>query len=113
MTDTCRIYRPQEALLNPNTGELVDNETEIYNGKCRVKPVPSMRTGGELVGEAVVARQAPIISIPFSVTTVDTGDRIQVTASADGSVLAKTYLIQAVIVGTHATARRLICEALS
>jgi hypothetical protein len=113
MTDTCRIYRLGEATLNATTGALTEAETEIYNGKCRVRPVPSHRTGGELVGESVVARQAPIVAIPFSQTNVEPGDRIQVTASSDAALLTKRYLVQAVHIGTHATARRLICEALS
>lgn len=113
MQDTCRIYRLGEPTLNETTGTLAQTETDLYTGKCRIKPVPSMRTGGELVGESVVARQAPVISIPYSVTTVETGDRIQVTASTDGAALGKRYLIQAVLIGTHATARRFICEALS
>jgi hypothetical protein len=61
----------------------------------------------------VVPRQAPIIAIPFSETDVDAGDRVQITASSDAQLLAKRYLILGVQVGTHATARRLICEALS
>lgn len=113
MTDTCRIYSEGEPTLDENTGVLTPAETDIYTGKCRVKPVPSNRTGGELVGENVVARQAPVVSIPFAEVNVDTGHRIQFLTSADPALLQRRYLIQAVMVGTHATARRLICEALS
>lgn len=112
MTDTCRVYREGVGIFNPNTGALTDVETNIYTGRCRVKQVPGYKTGGELVGETVVPRTAPIVSIPFATTDVRAGDRIVIITSADASLVGRPLLIQAVHAGTHATARRLICEAL-
>lgn len=115
MTDTCQITRSDGTAptLNTVTGQLNDAPLVIYDGKCRVKPVPSNRTGGELVGETVVARQASIVSIPYTESDVNEGDRIEITASPDGQLAGQSFLIKTIMVGTHATARRFICEALS
>lgn len=115
MTDACTITRQSLAdpVLNTTTGELVDEPSVLYTGKCRVKPVPSNRTGGELVGETVVARQAAIISIPYAEGDMNEGDRIEVTDSPDTQLAGQHFLIKSIQVGTHATARRFICDTLS
>jgi len=114
MVDACRIYRVTAGALNTATGGLGDTELDLYSGPCRVKPVPSMRVGGENVGETLVARQAPIISVPMSVTNVSPGDRIEITSSSDAALTgSRRFLVRLVQAGTHITARRLVCEALS
>lgn len=115
MSDTCRITRLDgtSPVLDTTTGELVDSPSTIYEGKCRAKPVPTNRTGGERVGESVVAREATIISVPYAITGVQEGDRVELLTSADGQLLGEAFLIKAIQVGTHVTARRFICEALS
>lgn len=115
MTDTCIVTRQSllDPVLDTTTGELTDRPTLVYTGKCRVKPVPSNRTGGELVGETVVARQAAIVSIPYVQADLNEGDRIEITESPDGQLAGQHFLIKSIQVGTHATARRFICDALS
>jgi len=115
MTDTCTITRQalEDPVLDTTTGALVDQPTVIYTGMCRVKPVPSNRTGGELVGETVVARQAAIISIPYAEGDMNEGDHVEVTASPDTQLAGQHFLIKSIQVGTHATARRFICDTLS
>lgn len=112
MTDTCRVYREGTGTFDSTTGAITDAETTIYTGKCRVKQVPGFKTGGELVGETVVPRTAPIVSIPFSVFDVRAGDRVVLLNGTDASLLNRPLLIEAVHAGTHATARRLVCEGL-
>jgi hypothetical protein len=113
MTDTCRIYVRGTPTFDENTGQVTDDDDNVYEGKCRVKQVPGYKTGGELVGETVVPRTAPIIVIPHAVNGVRAGMRVEITASQDESLLGRPLLIQAVHAGTHATARRLICEGLN
>lgn len=114
MTDTCRIYRVGTGdTFNPTTGAITAGQTELYNGKCRVRQVPGYKTGGEEVGESIVPRTAPIVSIPHGENTILAGDRVEILTSADESLIGRPLLIQAVHAGTYATARRLICEGLN
>jgi hypothetical protein len=114
MVDTCRIYTMGiGGTFNPTTGEITDATTNVYTGKCRVKQVPGYKTGGELVGESVVPRTAPIITIPHEVNDVRAGMRVEVITSADESLIGRPLLIESVHAGTHATARRLVCQGLN
>lgn len=116
MTDACRVYVRAEGggTFDPATGTITDADTDIYVGKCRVKQVPGYKTGGELVGESVVPRTAPVIVVPFDGTEdIRPSMRVVVTASADAALVDRPLLIEAVLSGTHATARRLVCEGLS
>lgn len=114
MTDTCRIYSMGSGgTFDPVTGQITDATSTVYSGKCRVKQVPGFKTGGELVGESVVPRTAPIVTIPHSVTDVRAGMRVEILTSADPALIGRPLLIEAVHAGTHATARRLICEGLN
>jgi hypothetical protein len=114
MTDTCRVYRTGGiGVFDPDTGTVTGAETELYNGRCRVKQVPGYKTGGEEVGESIVPRTAPIISVPHGENAILAGDRVEILTSDDESLIGRPLIVQAVHAGTHATARRLICEGLN
>lgn len=114
MTDTCRVYRVGTGdTFDETTGQITVGETTLYNGKCRIRQVPGYKTGGEEVGESIVPRTAPIISIPHGENEILAGDRVAILTSDDESLVGRPLLVQAVHAGTHATARRLICEGLN
>lgn len=108
MVDTCTVTRPGAATLNETTGVVTRATTTVYTGACRVKPdaAPSESQSGER--EVVVRRF--IVSIPTSETDVAVDDVVTVTASElDPALVGATLTVAGVIVGSHVTARRLVC----
>ena len=108
MVDTCTVTRPGAATVNETTGVVTRATTTVYTGTCRVKPdaAPSESQSGER--EVVVRRF--IVSIPTSETGVEVDDIVTVTASElDPALVGRTLTVAGVIVGSHVTARRLVC----
>ena len=112
MTDACVITRITGRVLNPTTGALVDTTTTVYTGKCRFKAQQSARPRDLAAGETAVPENAPVVSVPITVTAVNEGDRVSITASNDPGAVGKTLLVRTVLAGTHITARRLLCGEL-
>lgn len=93
MRDQCVINRSTgEPVWDPTTGTYTPAaETEIYSGKCRIKPTfsPAEREGGG-AGDREVVLQVYDIELPWGASAeVDTGDTVTVTASDDAWVIGK------------------------
>lgn len=111
MVDTCVISRSSGlGSFNETTGQYDGGSTEVYAGKCRVKP----RDNADRVvqyGQEAVSFWPYIVSVPMDVTTVDLDDVVTVTDSAlDPALFGLSLRVREVLKGTHLTARRLGCE---
>lgn len=108
MVDTCTVTRPGAATLNETTGVVTRATTTVYTGACRVKPDPA--PSESQAGEREVVTRRFVVSIPMSETDVAVDDVVTVTASElDPALVGATLTVAGVIVGSHVTARRLVC----
>ena len=108
MVDTCTIAHITGQATNTTTGVVANTTSTVYSGACRIKPdsAPSESQAGE---REVVTRRF-VVSIPMSETDVAVDDVVTVTASElDPALVGATLTVAGVIVGSHVTARRLVC----
>jgi hypothetical protein len=114
MTSACTIApRGTTPTTDPDTGEVTfPAGTPVYSGKCRVRPAGTQGSTLEAGGAEVFAFDY-LVSVPFSVTGVQEGHRVTVTASPDPALVGVTVEVQKVDRGEHITARRLSCNEVS
>ncbi|MFF0823059.1 DUF6093 family protein [Micromonospora haikouensis] len=106
MRDACRIRRA--------TGETTDDDgnvirtygPDLYVGKCRVQQT-SAQAAQEDVGEDFQLMLRLEVHLPMSVTGLEVGDEVTVTASQhDPDLPGRVFLVRDLAHKTHATARR-------
>lgn len=109
MVDACVIDRVTgEPTPDPVT--LVETPTYavVYTGKCRAQlsdAIAERPVGGEHT--TVSART--YIHVPVSMSGLEVGDRVTVTASFDPDLVGRVFLVRSMFHKTHATSRRLEC----
>jgi hypothetical protein len=107
MLDTCTITRPGEPVTDPDTGEVTNTATEVYEGKCKVQSKDSATSSPE-AGEhtfTVVSRQ---VHIPANAADVRDGDVVTITASRlNAFTVGKQYRVSGFTPDTFDTAARL------
>lgn len=108
MTDACRIYRRGQPAYDPSTGQESHTETDLYVGKCRLRPQGRLAHETESSGSPVGVWLL-IVSIPMSVTGVQLGDLVSITSSSDPDLVAARVRVQGIDEGTNISARRLTC----
>lgn len=113
MVDACTITRGGGApTFDATTGTYTAaTGSTVYTGKCRVKPQ-------NLADRVAQAGERPVSLWPFSVSIpiaadADLDDVVTVTASADSTLVDRTFRVRSVARGTFITARRLDCEETS
>lgn len=114
MTDACRIYRVNYQAstgVDPGTGRDAYDQTELYAGPCRVRPLARPRYGE--AGDSSIVKMGFLVSVPLSVVDVEANDLVQITSSVDGRAVGRLLKVFDVVAGTHVTARRLDCEETS
>ncbi len=111
MVDSATITRSAAGFTNPDTGEQASTITTIYTGKCRIQQrVPGGVRPGD-AGEAYDLMLSIELQIPMSVTGVQVGDIVTVTACAhDPDLPGRRFLVRELAHKTHATARRIGLE---
>jgi hypothetical protein len=109
MVDACTITRIGERVTDTTTGEVTEPTTTLYTGKCRVQQAKAdART--EDVGEDRLLMLRLEVQLPMSVTGLEVGDRITITASVhDPDLPGRVFRIHDLAHKTHATARRVQC----
>lgn len=108
MTDTCSIVRNVGETTDPFSGEVTTDWDTIYSGKCRLQQANAARADQRDVGEAYVLLQQLEVQLPISVTGIQVGDQITVTASVnDPDNVGRVLLVRDLMLKTDATARRL------
>lgn len=106
MVDACTIRRVPSDVTDDFSGVITPTYTQIYAGKCRLKQVAALPETHE-AGEDYVVLSRLQLQIPVSVTGVQVGDEVTITASVNDPGLAgKVLLIRGIAEGSEITARR-------
>lgn len=107
MVDACTVTRITGRATDTTTGEVTDVIAALYAGKCRVQQSRG-EARREDVAEDRVALLRIEVQLPMSVTGIQVGDVVTVTASAlDSDLPGRVFRVQDLAHKTHATARRL------
>lgn len=111
MVDACTIRRPDGTeVTDPNTGNVVPGEADIYSGKCRVQNrAPRART--PVAGEVIWPEHLVELQIPVGVVGIRVGDVALMTASSlDPDLVGRRFRVTSPAHKSQATARRMLCE---
>lgn len=108
MVDTCTIRRRGGgSTVDDDTGVITPNRSTVYTGKCRVQQ-QTAQAQQETPGEDFQLLVRLEVQLPMSVTGVQVGDEIEVTASAlDPDLVGQVFVVRDLFAKTHATARRI------
>jgi len=107
MVDTCRITSGGEPVTDPDTGEVTNTRTLVYEGKCKVQSKDSATSTPEAGGATftVVSRQ---VHIPANAAEIRDGYEVEVTGSLLNSfTVGKVYRVEGFTPDTFDTAFRL------
>ncbi|HEX7160400.1 MAG TPA: DUF6093 family protein [Trebonia sp.] len=111
MVDACIIRRITGQVTDPDTGEVTNTYTTIYEGKCRLQQISRTQARPEQAGEAYLLMLRRELQLPMSVTGLRTEDEVTMTASAyDPDLPGRVFLIRDLFGKTEATARRIAVE---
>lgn len=109
MVDACTITRIGERVTDTTTGEVTEPTSTLYTGKCRVQQA-SAQAQREDAGEDRLLLLRLEVQLPMSVTDLEVGDLVTVTASAhDPDLPGRVFRVHDLAHKTHATARRVQC----
>jgi hypothetical protein len=109
MVDACTIRRITGESTNPDTGAVVRTYATQYTGECRVQQAKAAANQQD-AGEDYVLLLRLEVQLPMSVTGLEVGDEITITASAhDADLSDRVFLIRDLAHKTHATSRRVQC----
>lgn len=109
MVDACTITRIGERVTDTTTGEVTEPTSTLYTGKCRVQQ-SATQAQREDAGEDHLLLLRFEVQLPMSVTDLEVGDLVTVTASAhDPDLPGRVFRVHDLAHKTHATARRVQC----
>jgi hypothetical protein len=109
MVDACTITRVGTRVTDTTTGEVTEPVSTLYTGQCRVQQAQAQATE-ETVGEDHLLLLRLEVQLPMSVTGLEVGDLITITASAhDPDLPGRVFRIHDLAHKTHATSRRVQC----
>jgi hypothetical protein len=110
MASSCTITRPGSDVTDPDTGEVTNSGTQVYSGKCRIRPAQAWGRMAIVAGETVTPDTFQV-SVPFAVTGIRRGDLVTVDASPDADCIGRKWYVRFTPdMGDNVTARRLLCE---
>lgn len=107
MADTCRIRRVIGETTVPSSGVIIPAYLvpDPYSGPCRVQQSLAQADQHD-AGEDYQLRLRLTVQLPMTVTGLTVGDEITITASRDGDLVGRTFLIRDLFHKTDASARR-------
>lgn len=106
MVDTCTVRRRTGETTDLDTGQVTPSYTSVYSGRCRVQQPAAQATATE-AGEAYRLMLRLEVQLPMSVTGLEPGDEVLVTASAhDEDLVGRVFLVRELAHKSHATSRR-------
>jgi hypothetical protein len=108
MVDACTVTRVTGTATNSTTGVVTPTTSTVYTGPCRIKPDPT--PSESQAGEREVVTRRFIVSVTTDEDGIAVDDIVTVTASElDPALVGVTLTVAGVIIGSHLTARRLVC----
>jgi hypothetical protein len=106
MVDACVIKRVSSSTTDPNTGVVTPTYSTIYTGKCRVQQARAQGASAD-VGEAALVLLRHEVQLPITVTGLQEGDQVTITASVnDADLVNRVFVVRDLGHKTHLTARR-------
>lgn len=111
MADACTIRRITGRSAPSAAGAVTPTylSPDPYAGKCRIQQSQATATREE-VGEDHLLMLRLEVQLPMTVTGLEVGDEVTITASAyDEDLVDRVFLIHDLAHKTHATARRVQC----
>lgn len=111
MTDTCTITRAGTPTTDPDTGEVTDNPTTVYTGRCKVQQA-NVQSRPQSPGEAAVLMVRREVHLPVATSGgIRAGDLVEITACPlDPDMVGRRLRVRDEHGKTFATARRLGVE---
>lgn len=114
MVDACAIERKTGETTNTTTGVVTPTYSTIYTGKCRIQQPSGVHARVEDVGEQYDRLLRVEVQLPMSLSGLQVGDRITITASIrDADLPGRHLLIKDLAHKTDATARRVRAEEIT
>ena len=114
MQDACTVTRITGQATNTQTGAVTNTTSTIYTGRCKIQRFGTTGAGTArpaTVGEAQVYQLPAAVHVPMTVTGVQVGDIVTVTASVlDPDLVGRTFWVRELFHKSYATARRLGLE---
>lgn len=107
MIDACRITSGGEPVTDPDTGEVTNTRTVVYQGKCEVKS-QALAVSTPDAGGATFTVVPSVVKIPANAANIKDGYEVEITASALNSfTVGKVYRVSGFTPDTFDTAFRL------
>jgi hypothetical protein len=107
MVDTCRITAPGETVTDNETGEVTNERTVVYEGKCEVK-TKGLAAGTAEAAEAAFTVVSSLVKIPANAAEIKDGYEVEITGSLLNSfTVGKVYRVEGFTPDTYDTAFRL------
>ena len=106
MVDACTIgRRGSGGSVDDTSGVITPDRDVVYTGKCRVQQRQAS-SGEQRPGEDFQLLVSVEVQLPMSVTGLEVGDQVTITASIDPELVGEVFLIRDLFAKTHATSRR-------
>lgn len=108
MVDSCTIRRRVGGLsVDDFSGTTTPTYLgqDPYQGRCRVQQAKAMATA-EDVGEDYLLMLRLELQLPVTVTGLEVGDEVTITASRDPDLIGRTFLVRDLAHKTDASSRR-------
>jgi hypothetical protein len=106
MADTCTIRRRTGETTDEANGTITPTWASLYAGKCRVQQAQAQAEPRD-AGEAHLLLLRLEVQLPMSVTGLQVGDEVTITAAAyDADLPGRVFLVRDLAHKTDATARR-------
>jgi hypothetical protein len=106
MVDACTVRRRTGTATDPDTGATTPTYASLYAGKCRVQQATAQAQQTE-AGQDYLLLLRLEVQLPMSVTGLQVGDEVTITASAhDADLPGRVFTVRDLAHKTHATARR-------
>jgi len=109
MTSTARIARAGESVWDEESGEYVDGDAVVYEGRCKVQTFQAFEAEPEAGGAQRVV-QRYYLHVPVSAGVFLPGDRAEITASANPNLIGNVYVVAAAHEKDWQTAQRLLVD---
>jgi hypothetical protein len=107
MADTCTIRRVTGESTDPASAVVTPTylSPDPYAGRCRVQQSLAQADQHD-AGEDYQLRLRLTLQLPMSVTGVQVGDQVTITASRDPDLFGRAFLVRDLFHKTDASARR-------